>query len=217
MFRRPLDSASVVAKLKEVEAAFHADPGSFIEATEELKKDDFRLIGEIIQIYCIADYCGRRVIDSIREAALGPQARNAGGLQDAQVLSKLKEAGQMLWYMSMKDAIIRAADILMMHSEIRHNFAHWAARKVRKQNVIVILSKNHIEGKRRHGLAGDPSNSNYGFLYVPALDEEVRKMREHIGNLSLAAYELENRIDEMRETFNERGMHPLKGTKSPNT
>ena len=210
----PADRERLFARVQQIHAEFDADADRFLETTENLSDEDHRLVGRLIQLYCWADYCGRRIIDAIREAALGPKSRNASRLQNAQVFPKLREAGLVLGAGEVQDTLVRAADILELHYQMRHNFAHWAARRVRDEDVIVILSKNAKEGARRHGLTADEYETNYGFFPVPSLVEEMRKLDQHVHNLSVAAYELEHRIDEMRADFDRRGMHPLrKGTR----
>ena len=203
----------LLAKLQALDAAFDADPEGFMKATTELTGDEYRLVGRLIQLYCFADYCARRSIDAVREAALGPDKRNASVLKDAQVFPKLREAALMLWECDLRDALVRAADILVMHYQMRHNFAHWAARRIPKENAIIILSKNATEGRRRHGLQTDEYVSNYGLFSVTTLTEEMKKLDQHVHNLSVAAYELEHRVDEMRMNFDQRGMHPRKMAK----
>ncbi|GGB87888.1 hypothetical protein GCM10011494_02790 [Novosphingobium endophyticum] len=195
------------ARLQQLHAAFDADPDGFLEATIEPTDDDYRMIGKLIQTYCFADFCARRTIDAIREAAFDATKRNGSMLQDAQVFPKLREAAGLLWAGEVKDQLERASDIMEMHRVQRHAFAHWAVRRFPDEDAMIILSKNAREGERRHGHNADAYESSYGFFAPSQLIEEMRKIDKHVHALSAHAHYLETNVDELRREFDSRGMH----------
>ena len=118
------------AQIIEIKKRFDADPDGFLAATTDLCEVDFALMGKLIQLYCYADLNARRIIDSLRHAMFGPEARCASRLQDAQVFPKLREVVSELWDSNLKEGVLKAVDTVEMHRIHRHNFAHWAARRV---------------------------------------------------------------------------------------
>lgn len=188
---------NVKALLLRLDAAFDANPDGFIEASLEPTADDLAFIGHFIQLYCFADYCARRIIDAIREAAIGPQARNASKLMEKEVFPSLEKAARRLWDGNLKTNLLQAEGTIDMHRQHRHTFAHWAARRVPGEDVLILLSKDAREGKRRDGYERDSYQSSYGLLALPPFRAEVEKLNTHTHNLSVYAYELETRIDEV--------------------
>lgn len=193
---------AVKALLIRLDEAFEADPDGFIEATLEPTIEDLAFIGHFIQLYCFADYCARRIIDAIREAAIGPKARNASKLMEKEVFPALEKAARRLWDGKLKTALLNAAGTIGMHRQHRHTFAHWAARRIPGTDALIVLSKDAREGKRRDGYERDSYQSSYGIFILPPLRAEVEKLNAHTHNLSVYAYEMETSIDELRQ-----GMH----------
>jgi hypothetical protein len=190
---------NVKALLLKLDAALDADPDGFIEASLEPTADDLAFIGHFIQLYCFADYCARRIIDAIREAAIGPEARNASKLFEKDVFPSLEKAAHRLWDGKVKTNLLKAAGTIGMHRQHRHTFAHWAVRRVPEEDVLLLLSKDAREGKRRDGHERDSYQSSFGFVALPPMRTEVEKLNAHTHILSVYAYELETRIEEVRE------------------
>lgn len=88
--------AAEEAALKVVRDQIEAGQAVYLDQSDMPTDEDFALIGKIIQAYCYADINARRIINAIRHAAIGPDARNAGGLPDSEIYKKLREAADML-------------------------------------------------------------------------------------------------------------------------
>ncbi len=131
-----------LSEIERIKAQIDADPDAYFSQTVALTEADFALVGKLIQTYCYTDLNARRIIDLIRHAALGPDKQNAGTLQDAQVFEKLREVAQMLAPGNVQEGIVKAANIFEMHVLLRHQFAHWAARRIAKHDVLMTFTKN---------------------------------------------------------------------------
>jgi hypothetical protein len=190
---------SVELQLRRIDARFSADPDGFIENTEELTLEEYAFVGQLIQLYYFADFCARRIIDAVREAAFGPEKRNASKLMEKEVFPALEKATKLLWDGNVKANILKAAETIGMHRHARHNFAHWACRRVPGEDVWIMLSKDAREGKRRDGRDRDSYQTSYGFVELSSLRTEMEKLNAHTHNLSVYAYQLETRIDQVRK------------------
>ena len=165
------------------------------------READFALMGKLIQLYCYADLNARRIIDALRHAAFGPQARCASRLQDAQVVPKLVEIAAELWESNLKEGILKAANTVELHRSHRHNFAHWAARRVGSEEALVLFTKNAREAERRDG---DPLGSDllkYAIVPLGSFAEELKKLEGHAQYLAQSAAHVERLINEFSERF----------------
>lgn len=171
-------------RISELKASFHAKPFDFLETTTDLSDDDYALIGKLIQLYCFADLNARRIVDAIRHAALGTDARNASRLQDAQVFPTLRElVGRWIPESSLKEGLLKAAHTVELHRMHRHNFAHWAARKVREEDALILFTKNAREGERRDGIPQGPDEMKYAIVLLAPL-----KLRDREANWPLRLF-----------------------------
>jgi hypothetical protein len=192
------------AILHSIGAEFEADPHTFIASTSNLTSDDHELVGRLIQLYCFADYNARRVIDTVREAAKGPEARNGSRLAEPDFFDHLEQVAQMLPEGNVKEVLSGAAAILNLHRDNRHHFAHWAARRLNGRDVLILFSKNYQQGKKRTGDSGpDAYETVYGLVPMPEFRRELDKLDHHAHNVSVLAPDLENRIDELRSMLAE--------------
>lgn len=189
------------AQITDIKARFDADPDAFLSTTANLRESDFSLMGKVIQLYCYADLNARRIIDSLRHAAIGPDARYASRLQDAQVFPKLREIAAELWESNLKEGILKAADTVEMHRTHRHNFAHWAARRVGSEEALVLFTKNAREAERRDGEPQEPDQLKYAVVPLDGFAEEVLKLEGHTQYLAESASHVERFFDEFRERF----------------
>jgi len=186
------------ALLTAIKAAFDGDPQAFINQTDNLNSDDVLMIGTVVQIYCYADFNGRRIVDVLRHAALG-EPRSASRLQDAQVFPALEKlVRDHLWDGDLKDGLLKAGVTIELHRVHRHNFAHWMARRVKGANAIVMFSMNSKEAERRDGSVLDPYEAKYGILPLEGFDAEVEKLKGHANYLARTAAELEREVDALR-------------------
>src|SRR4051794_22492148 len=156
-----------------------ASPGSFLSETKDLLASDYELMGRFIQIYCCADLNARRVIDALRHAAFGPSARNGSVLQDSQVFPKLNEVAAMLFESDLREGLAKAARNVELHRVHRHNFAHWAARRVSGHEVFVLFTKNAKEAERRDRIAQSPDEIKYALVPIGGFSEELPNLAGH--------------------------------------
>lgn len=191
------------AQITDIKTRFDADPDAFLASTADLRETDFALMGKLIQLYCYADLNARRIIDTLRHAAFGPEARYASRLQDAQVFPKLREIAAELWDSDLKEGILKAADTVELHRIHRHNFAHWAARRVGSEDALVLLTKNAREAERRDGDPQEPDQLKYGIVPLHGFAEEVKKLEGHAQFLAQSAAHVERYINEFSERFAE--------------
>lgn len=192
------------ALLAAIKAAFEGDPQAFINQTDNLNRDDVLMIGTVVQLYCYADFNGRRIVDVLRHAALG-EPRSASRLQDAQVFTALEKlVRDHLWDGNLKDGLLRASATIEMHRVHRHNFAHWTARRVKGSRAIVFFSMNSKEAERRDGTALDPHEAKYGILPLEGFADEVEKLKGHTNYLARTAAELEREVDVLRAEITAR-------------
>jgi len=194
----------LLQNITKIKARFDADPDAFLATTLALRQSDFVLVGQIVQLYCFADLNARRIIDTLRHAAFGPEARIASRLRDAEVFPKLREIVAELWDSHLKEGIIKAADIIEMHRRLRHTFSHWAARRIANEEALLLFTKNAREAERRDGGAQNSEELKYAIIPLASFPEEVRKLEEHGKYLAETAAHLEHYFDELRQRFAER-------------
>jgi hypothetical protein len=122
----------------------------------------------------------RRIIDTLRHAAIGPQGQNAGVIQDAQVYEKLIEAAKLLPETTdMRRDLIKAATTLQMHQMHRHHFAHWATRRIRGHDALFMMTYKAQEMEKRLGKRSEPYETIYALLSLPPLRAEMDKLKGH--------------------------------------
>lgn len=185
--------------LASIKSAFEGDPRSFINQTDNPKSTDILMIGTLIQLYCYADFNGRRIVDVLRPAALG-EPRSASRLQDSQVFPILtKLVTDHLPESDLRNGLLRASETVEMHRAHRHRFAHWMVRRVKSENALVMFSMNSKEVERRDGAALDPKEARYGILPLDRFDAEVEKLKGHTNYLARTAAWLEREVDKLRE------------------
>lgn len=193
----------LAAQTAAIKAAVDANPEGFMAGTTDLREADFALIGKVIQLYCFADLNARRIIDALRHAALGADERIASRLKDAQVFPKLREAADHLPPSNMRDGILRAAETVEMHRVHRHNFAHWAARRVREADALVIFTKNAREAERRDGEAQTPEELKYAIVPLASFPGELVKLAGHTDYLATTAAYIEQHFEQIRSELSE--------------
>ncbi len=173
----------------------------FHYSTEDLTKDDFYLIGRVVQQYCFVDLNARRLIDLLRHAALGPESRNGAGLQDGQVLPQLIAAASKLPTSNLQEGIIRAARSMENYRDHRHHFAHWAARRIVGHNLWIMLNSNSKEIKRRIGIEGNVGELTYGIIHVEYIIEDEKIIEGHSNYLAQAVHHVAAHFDRIQHDF----------------
>ncbi|MCW3476297.1 hypothetical protein [Limobrevibacterium gyesilva] len=190
-----------LALLDSIRQRIDANPEALLANTESLQEGDFALLGKLIQTYCFADLNARRIVDALRHAMIGPEARYASRLQDAQVFPKLKEIVAELPTWNIKEGLLKAADTVELHRIHRHNFAHWAARRVKGHNVLIIFTKNAKESERRDGQAQSLDELKYGLVPLAPLSDELKKLEGHGEYLATTAAHIDTNFNAYKEFF----------------
>ncbi|TIU45323.1 MAG: hypothetical protein E5W19_30980 [Mesorhizobium sp.] len=154
---------------------------------------DYLLIGKFIQIYAVTDLNARRVVDAMKAIALGPDKCNASTLSDQDVLDHLKKmTTDWAWGENIKDPVLRAHGTLTMHRIHRHNLAHWVVRRFVRDDVLVILTMNANEVRKRKQEPHPSGHATFGLFYTVDILSEMVKLQRHSDNLSEVAVHLEN-------------------------
>lgn len=187
--------------LASIQSAFEGNPQAFISQTTNPSIANMTMIGSVIQMYCYADFNGRRIVDVLRHAALG-EPRCASRLQDAQIFPMLiKLVHDHIPNGELQDGLLKASDTIELHRGHRHNFAHWMVRRVRDENALVMFSMNSKEAQRRDGLALNPKEAKYSILPLDGFDVEIEKLKVHTNYLANSAAYLERNVDELRNSL----------------
>lgn len=195
--RKSLDAVADLESLKSLDAEFNRDPDGFIEQAKPPSVRDFALIGRLVQLYCFADFCARRIIDAADEAAKGEEHRRAAHLKDHDVFAHLRRVAAKFEKEDHRATANRAADIMEMHRENRHRLAHWAVRKTRNGKTFILLSKDARRASKEHGRKVGNRSVSYGFITKKWLQLEVGKLERHAQNLSLMAVLFEQNKDQL--------------------
>ncbi|WP_146121012.1 hypothetical protein [Achromobacter sp. MYb9] len=194
------DFETGLGKLEAIKTRLDAAPLDVLAESSNVSPADCELMGRFIQQYCFADLNARRIIDLLQHAALGECARNAGNLRDAQVFQKLRDVASSLWASDLKDGLFRASETIEMHRVHRHNFAHWAARRVRGEDALILFTLNATEARRRTGSPPESGELVYALVSTIGLREELDKLVGHTEYLAIsAAY-----IDQNFELFSKK-------------
>ena len=196
----PYDLAILIAIQREIAAG----PDAYLTKTDPLTKDDLVLIGSLIQTYNYADLNARLIIDNLRHAAEGPQAQNAGVIQDAQVYEKLIEAAKLLPDTAdMRRDLIKAASTFQMHQQHRHHFAHWATRRIRGHDALFMMTYKAQESKKRLGKPSEPNETTYAVMALAPLLAEMEKLEGHSKWLASEAARVFVNFDDFQKHFDD--------------
>jgi hypothetical protein len=198
------DAVALIAKVAEMINKLDPDDSAgFMALTDELREEDFTFVGKLIQTYCYADLNARRIIDGISGAA--GKVQNGSILNDTDVLLHLRKVAETLPPSNVREGILRAVELVEMHREQRHNFAHWAVRRIKDHDVFVIFTKNAHEAKKRDGVELPQGEFKFGLAPVRLLKEELEKLVGHSKYLAESAIYVEKNISSLREYYNLNG------------
>jgi len=185
-------------------AADIRDSFSLEEKTEQLRPEDYELIGRFIQVYCVSDYTARRIIKAMRDIASAP-AMDASKLTDKNVIEHLSKCGETWTGQEGIDVWIQAvAKTLEMHHHLRHAFAHFAARRLKGEEVLFLLttSANHkdpptgirIETEIPKQLTEGSHLASFRLIPLQQLSEELITLQKNAQSLSEFAHHLETNL-----------------------
>lgn len=186
-----------------VEPYMSAD--NWLENTDVLSQKDFSLIGRFIQIYCIADFNARRVIDVMREIRTGQKDNFASTLNEVDVLLHLRRSGEMwMGREDVREALTNLVNLLEMHRQFRHYFAHWVVRRVKGVDVFLILTKSAENPSKRGGIRQDVDKATYAVFMADTLRDEMVKLIEQGEFLAKFASFLEGNRSSLRDEHRSR-------------
>ncbi|WLH43955.1 hypothetical protein [Pseudomonas beijingensis] len=161
------------------------------ESTRELPrlllgvgKDDLALIGELIQMYCVADALCRGLIAMLQERRLGTTSDSAYSLNDTDVLLHTKKEARETALNIDKAGIITAVETFEMHRIFRHTFSHWVVQRYSDGKHLVALSRSAPDAKKRDGIALEGGNAKLMVFRIDLLMTELAKIKGHCKFLS---------------------------------
>ncbi|HDS1733214.1 hypothetical protein [Pseudomonas sp. BP8] len=150
-----------------------------LQHLEGVGKDEFALMGELVQVYCSADALCRGLIAILRKKREGSASDFAFKLVDADVLIHMRKEAQQTILSIDTVGIISAIEILEMHRDFRHTFSHWVVKKYRAGNYLVAFTKNKKEGENRDGIALTGGQAKLMVFPVAELLIELDKLKGH--------------------------------------
>ncbi|MGR4973015.1 hypothetical protein ACIPQ1_09165 [Pseudomonas sp. LARHCG127] len=152
-------------------------------------KEDLALIGELIQMYCVADALCRGLIAMLQERRLGTSSDSAYSLNDTDVLIHTKKEAHETALNIDKAGIISAVETFEMHRVFRHTFSHWVVHRYSDGKHLVALSRSATDAKKRDGIAPEGGNAKLMIFRIDLLMTELAKIKGHCIFLSqLHAY-----------------------------
>lgn len=161
------------------------------ESTRELPrlllgvgKDDLALIGELIQMYCVADALCRGLIAMLQERRLGTSSDSAYSLNDTDVLIHTEKEARETALNIDKAGIISAVETFEMHRIFRHTFSHWVVQRYSDGKHLVALSRSAPDAKKRDGIALEGGNVKLMIFRIDLLMTELAKIKGHCRFLS---------------------------------
>ncbi|WP_405122917.1 hypothetical protein ACI514_00950 [Pseudomonas sp. M20] len=154
-----------------------------------IDKKDFALIGELIQMYCMADVLCRGLIAMLQDRRLGASTNSAYSLNDADVLIHTKIEARGTTLNIDKTGIITAVEALEIHRVFRNTFSHWVVKRHSNGKHLVALSKSAPDAKRRDGITLEGGKAKLMVFQIDLLMAELTKIKDHCRFLSqLHAY-----------------------------
>jgi hypothetical protein len=147
-------------------------------------KDDFALIGELVQMYCIADALCRGLIATLKEKRLGAASDSAYSLNDTDVLLHTKKEAHETALNIDKAGIISAVETIEMHRVFRHTFSHWVVKRYVDGRHLVALSKSAPDAIKRDGIALEGGQAKLMVFQIDLLIAELAKIKGHCRFLS---------------------------------
>lgn len=165
----------------------------FIENTVPLSAEDEMLIGRFVQQYCWADLNARRAVNYLRHINRGDARNFSGGLNDTDVLKHLaSEAATLKNLPAVKSGLSATVDILEMHRDLRHKFAHWAGRRAKNHNAFVLLTTNASKAQSKGIATLEVGMLGFTVLSVHDLEREIVNLVSHNEYLAQAVSFLGN-------------------------
>lgn len=147
-FLRPQSETS--KEMQAIVAEMAAGGDAAIETLLTPTNDDCAVIGRVLQTFAFCDLSARRGLDIIDqvEGKSVPQANQTP--RDSQVFQLLAERSAALPISIQEQSALKSAvEMLSQFVNVRHHFAHWAARRHPVYDALVMMSFNRRETSRK--------------------------------------------------------------------
>lgn len=180
--------------------------GHLTQDTRPLSGQDYELIGKFIQTYCIADLEARRVINCLTHIRQGEPTAFALKLNDKDALDHLIIcADNCTWNPDIAEGIRKAAEIFVLHRQLRHMFAHWAGRRIPGHDSLIFFTASFDKQKLPKDSVKieeeEDANMQYGVMPIPNLLQEQKKLEGHAQYLANMAAQLEAKAIQIAKDF----------------
>lgn len=190
--RHPTDEASI-AYLTDIRDRLDETSDGLARHTEPLRPEDFALIGRFIQVYCVFDLMARRVLGTMQRGFSAPGEQAAPDLlHDKALLEHLDSAARSGdWPDDIEARVTAAVKLALMHRQIRHDLAHWAARRIRDEEVYLLLTKSNTQAKKRSGTTHQADSASSALIEIWRIHQELGKLEKQAAVLEQVAVTLE--------------------------
>ncbi len=180
--------------------------GHVLNDSINLEPQDYELIGEFVQAYCVADLEARRGINALSHVHTGVPTDYALKLNDKDAIDHLeRRAKEWEGQMEVKEGLLMVVDILRGHRHLRHVFAHWAGRRVPKYDALIFFSANLGGHKIPEGAikyeSVEGANMQYGLVPLKSVRDELEKLQGHTLYLINIGRQLEENADRIAQDF----------------
>jgi len=162
--------------LREIEQELRGD---IFSCTENLRPEDFQLIGAFVQMYNFIEFNLRRSIEILAHAGLISHPKAA--LRMAELIDKVKSAVEKMGpeNENITDSLARLNEI-ELRREFRNLLAHWAAKRVIGKDALILFSQDSKDLQRTTGKGLEKDFGGYCIINLA----DIRGLVTH-----LASYE----------------------------
>ena len=173
------DECEIILRLESA----HGD-AELLKLLSGVSKEDYALIGELIQMYCMADVLCRGLTAMLQEQRLGTASEAIFSFNDTDVLIHTKKEARETGLNIDKAGIILAVETLEMHRLFRHTFSHWVIKRYMDGKHLVALSKSAPDAFKRDGVALEGGKAKLAVFRIDLLLAELEKIKGHCRFLS---------------------------------
>ena len=152
--------------------------GELLQHLGGIDKEEYALMGELVQTYCQADALCRGLVAILRQKREGAPSDFAFKLFDTDVLIHMRKEAQETILSIDTAGIIAAVEILEMHRDFRHTFSHWVVKNTRPATTW-WRSPKQKEGENRDGITLTSGQAKLMVFPVAELLVELDKLRGH--------------------------------------
>lgn len=159
-------------QIREIERELKDD---IFSCTENLRPEDFQLIGALVQMYNFIEFNLRRSIEIFAHAGLIPFPKPA--LRMAELVNKAKSAIEKMGAENenIADSLARLNEI-ELRREFRNLLAHWAAKRVIGKDALILFSQDSKDLQRATGKGLEKDFSGYCIINLA----DIRGLVTHL-------------------------------------